>query len=375
MSTRSDYLLSFIERLGMPLFTASSGEGAGTPEEEARAAAELLSRAVQLSIDLGRITAIEKAEPDRTDALRVGLAALAGDLVAAQKKILGRMPAEADLKRIGGVIEVILSFSESFAPEPALTQTLANLPARGQAVSAEQAGLQYLHAFLPVIEAVGRFTFGQQDKILVRDVAARLSTETQTLRQTIFPPSGDAAEDRRIERSLLSVLAALYAAAHNEEIDRFGKAGPNDPPPNLATVWTRFETRLAMLAALAEGISPGRIIPKTAPIPAGPTPPDSNSNPLSMFAKKPGASSESPPTPPTSPPSTENGTAGPMGFFKKPPGADGQETPPLPPPPAPPPTPPAPPSADEGKKQEDQEGKGGDDESGGGGPMSFFKKK
>lgn len=393
MSPKAKYLLQIFEKIGAPLLHAvgSAPPSADAPEKQletdTQQAATLLAKAVQLSIDLGKMASIETASESDADTLRVALAALAGPMVAAQYKQLGRTPNEQDLARITGALDAVLTFSENFAGDNAHSEALENMSAAGQVVSAHQTNIQYLHLFIPVIEAVGKFAFGQQGKTLMRDIAGRLTNEAKLMRTALFGDVQDASEQKRIELGLLRALADIYAGAHERAIVK--AASDANAASDIKVVWDDFENQLSMLQIIGENLSPAgassasSVAPApSSPIPTAPPPlsappeaatPPATPPPSQAPAAPPPPIAPAAETPPASPPA---GGGGPMSFFaNKPsdePAAPPAEAPPATPPAAPetPATPPSPPPT-----ETPQAPPAAPPPSDGGSPMSFFTKK
>jgi hypothetical protein len=278
-----------------------------------------------------------------TDSVRVGLTGLASPMVAAAYRNSGRAPAEADIKRLVSALQAVLSFAENFAADDDHTGRLKAVSADGSGVDAVQGQIQYFHAFLPVIHAISQFSFGQPEHKLITDVAGRLTARTSAVRLQFFPAMKDS-DAPRIERGLLKAVAEIYAAAHlaettriigMSEADRAAMTGGMNGA--IEMVWSGFETRMAMLSALAQGLSgsimtgtqqagggpaPASIAKTTttqaAPAPVTPVteppPQTAAASPLAGFAKKPASDA--------SPPAATNPATNPMSFFKPPPKTD-----------------------------------------------------
>ena len=415
MDQRATYLLQILEAIGAPLMGAITGvsNGAENTQGEAQSMAALLAKTVEASIELGNIMDINPAEA-QDDTLRVALAGLAGPLVAGQYAKRGQIPESPDLKKITSALQAVLSFSDNFTPTPETVERLKNLEASGQSVDTYQTQIQYMQAFIPVVEAIAAFPFGQAEAKLIMDVSDRLVKRSVELREALLPGVGDEAAQKRAELGLLKALALLYSACHKAETEKVtstdieaqGGALSIDP------VWKAFDMRAAMLEALAASMVPGggseagggskapavaasaaapATPPPTAPPPTAPPPtqpPAATSAPAAPPPEGPPAA-EAPATPPATPPAQppaqpqEQG-GNPMAMFAKPKTDAGQAA--SPPPAAPPPQPPAdtpPPAAAPPPTetpppatppaQPPTEGDEGD-QSGEGNPMSFFKK-
>lgn len=400
MDQRASYLLQILETIGSPLMSAITASASGSDSSDAQSMAALLAKTVEASIELGNIMDIHPAEA-QDDTLRVALAGLSGPLVAGQFSKRGQVPEAPDIKKITGALQAVLTFSDNFTPTAETIERLKNLGAEGQAADMYQAQIQYMQAFIPVVEAVAAFPFGQAETKLIMDVCDRLVKKSVELREILLPGVGDEAIEKRVELGLLRALAKLYCACHKAETEKVFNMDEDMRSAGLSIdpVWTSFETRAAMLEILAAKMVPGLAASsggQGSQAPGLNTPiPTQASTRAETPAQTPSAQPATPETPPaqTGQDGNQNAGANPMSMFAKP-KEDGQAAPPAeqtpappppvdrpaqetPPPPAsePPPVvvpvqpPPAPPEDSSGQS-DDQGGNGGQ----GGNPMSFFKK-
>ena len=420
MDQRTQYLLQILETIGSPLMQAIIDAGAnkdGNLIIEAQSIAALLGKTVEASISLGDIMEINPAEA-QDDTLRVALAGLASPLVAGQYKKRGRVPESPDIKKVTSALQAVLTFSDNFTPTPETVERLKNLEASGQIVDGYQSQIQYIQAFVPVVEAVAAFPFGQPEAKLVMEVSDKLVKKSVQLREALLPEQNDEGIQKRAELALLKSLAALYASCHREETQKATKGG--DTPASIDSVWKAFDMRAAMMESLAGNLAPesaqtntasgsGGVAPSqaaappVAPVappaqpaetPAAPPPPQEQAPP----ATPPQAPAQPPAqeTPPTQPPAGAN----PMAMFAKPktdnaeqgqtpeapaapavppaPAQSPAETPPAAPPanPVPPAAPPQqPPSEPQQPAEEPPAEQPPEQPSASGNPMSFFAKK
>lgn len=405
MSQRANYLIQILDKIGAPLVDAVSRAHSGKPqddstvESDAQTIASLLGKVVEVSIQMNETLDL-KPEDAQDDSLRAALAALAGPMVAGQYAQHGKIPAEPELKRLQAATQAILTFGDNFAPGPETAQRLEKLAADGSAVDAHQINIQYVQAFIPVVNAIGAFPFGQPEQKLMMDVADRLVKRAVEMREVLMPSLNDD-EQKLVELAVLRALANVYAACHTAETERL--TGGEDAPESasLDPVWKNFETRIAMLEAVVKNLIPetGSAQPSPAS-PAAPVtepPPQQDASPVAPPPPSQEQEQEQPPpqTAPTPPPaSTEQGDsttgASPMGFFAKPKDDGETGTPPPPPsqpseteaqapePPSPqqPETPPAPPAEPPAQQPSEDSNKDTDSgDQGSGNPMSFFTKK
>ncbi|MGB4057537.1 MAG: hypothetical protein WBK77_05595 [Alphaproteobacteria bacterium] len=369
MNKRTEYLLQVLEKIGLPLMSSIlQAPGRGLADEtlkDAQRMAELLAKTTQASIDMSRSMDMGATAED-ADSLRVALAALASTLVGAHFKNSGKVPGENDLKRMAAALQTAMAYSENFTPGGDAIVRMDTLKALGQPVDAQQAGLQYIHAFIPVISAVSAFPFGQPEQKLIMDVSAQLMRKAEDVRASVF---GDAPpEDRkRLELSILGALAEMYASCHTMETTRMMAMTEEQRVlggVGLESVWKSFDLRVGILSALAKGmilgagdqgsssskaptpppapppmavasppVVPTQVAPVAPPPPPPPAPPPvTGGSPLSMFAKKPEGQAAPQPAPPVAPPaappaspppiqqqSSGSQSSSPMSFFKPPP--------------------------------------------------------
>ncbi|MEM7650614.1 MAG: hypothetical protein AAF204_00840 [Pseudomonadota bacterium] len=394
MDQRTTYLLQILDTIGSPLMSAITS--AASPDSQtdiqgdAKFMAALLGKTVEASIALGEIMDINPAEA-QNDTLRVALAGLAGPLVAGQYRRRGKVPESPDIKRMANALQAVLTFSDNFTPTPETVERLKNIQASGQPVDGYQTQIQYMQAFIPVIEAIAAFPFGQAEAKLIMDVSDRLVKKSVELRETLLPGISDEAVQKRAELGLLQALAAVYSACHKAETEKAMAMGEAARTQGLSMdpVWASFDTRSAMLESLAASMVGGEVQNSSATS-GGPAPevsqppaetPQASAPPSQPPAPPPAAPSEQAATPPPAAEPPAQASQNPMSIFAKP-KADGDapaqpapppaEPPAQPPPAEPPPTqtppeqPPAPPPAAPPEKQPPSDA--------GGNPMSFFKK-
>lgn len=436
MSTRARYIIQILEKIVHPLLGAIESQNKGDAKDaqaESQAIAALLSRSVQMSIDIGKMIDMDKIEPENAESVRVALAALAAPMIADHYKTHGQPPEDSDLKRIVPSLEAIMTFSDNFTATDNNIARLENVSAEGQKTDIHQTNVQYIHAFVPAIDAIVAFPFGQQEKKLMLNVSDTITKKAKSISEATLG-KGLAKEDTdRIELSLVKSLAALYAECHNSGVQKLSKISEPDADTQqkiLTEIMDGFEQRAAMLETLAQNLMPGGSEPTSAtdtmaptapasapaappasPIPQQPqaeqpvTPPETAQPPPVVPPQEQAAAPATPPPvvppqqPATAPAETAQGNAdgNPMSMFAKPKQDEGQTAPPpatpatpppvqeqpqaqpeqqTPPPVIPPQEQPAPQEPPPSHPQEQaQEGESeGESDASGGSPMAFFKK-
>lgn len=321
---RTAFRLQFLQTIGAPLMAAVDDAARGADEKSAaETVAALLSRTVQASIAMAESLKI----PEVDDNVRAGLAGLAARLLAAQFAAGGRMPGEADIKRLSAAMDAVLAFADNFMPGAEGRTRLLLTDAGAAPVSAAapdetQIAIQYAAALAPVIAAVASFPFGRPEKKLLQEIADRLTGDAEELRRTLAGDDMAAGAARRADLQCLRILCDIYAACHRAETKHL-EAMPADARDKLAAggqipmepVWEAYGVRRAMLGVLggagqtagqttgtaaSGGVNPAPVQPPPAPVqpvatpPAQPAPPATDGaagggaggNPMSFFAKK-----------------------------------------------------------------------------------------
>ncbi|MCC7305825.1 MAG: hypothetical protein IT558_06150 [Alphaproteobacteria bacterium] len=352
MHHRAEYLLQVLEKIGSPLLasvTQANARSNAPLHQEAQKIAELLAKSVHAGIEIGRIMDLGPTG-EITDPLRLALTGLASELIAGSFSHSGKSPGEADIKKMVSALQAVLTFSDNFMADSETAGRLKDISAQGQITDPPQMHVQYIHAFIPAVNAIAAFPFGQAEQKLVMDISSRLVQEAANLRQSALGDLG--AANKRAELAILSALAKLYAACHESETARIMNLTDEERSRqalSIDPVWENFALRASMLETLAKGIlgssmqastsSGGGMNPAPPPVqasaPASP-PPAAGGSPLGMFAKKPAGETPppSPPeqrqpfhsAPPPPPPAQQQSPppgGGPMSFFKPPPRSDG----------------------------------------------------
>lgn len=332
--SRARFASAILEKLGAPLVGAACGPAArpdepddeSAPRRAAGRVAELLGKSVQLGIQLASGMGLREGGED--DSVRLALTALAAGLVADQYRQTGRVPGDAELRRLSTGIEAVLTFSDSFAPA---ADGIARLDAAGGVPpfpgDESQAALWYVAALAPVTAAVAAFPFGRPEKMLAQDIAGRLVARAAGMAAALGG-NGDEKTRKRAELALLGPLARIYVDCHREQTARLmamddkaraALAQGGDGALPMDAVWDAFEMRAEMAQTLAAATAQGGRGGGSG----GPAAPSVSSAPVSsppVSSAPVSSSSVSPPVPPSAPPAAENPapppSGGPMSFFK-----------------------------------------------------------
>jgi len=385
MTQKNDYLIEVFEKIGGPLLAAiESNPEPLKAEDTASAMASLLAKSVQSGIEISHLLGKEGAGTD--DAARLATTALAGNLIAGRFKITNKTPEESDLKRIQSALQAVMVFSDNFTPDEDNIKRLENLEPRGQQVDAIQLSAQYIHAVLPIIEAVSLYSFGRQEQAMISIIGKRLSQRALTLRESLSD-SADENEQKRLEIAILSALSQLYHTCHIHETqrltamdaDELGKQ-PTDVDGGLSMerLWKRFETRALMLEALGKNLILGEDAASKdsgenkAPAPPAPPKEEQKAQPEEPKQPEQKAAEAPPATPP--PQETPAQDDNPMAFFGKKPESENTSPTKETPKEAPKETPEKPEADDSNESDSNEDSSDSGSNNSQANPMSFFKK-
>jgi hypothetical protein len=222
----------------------------------------------------------------------------------------------------------VLIFADRFAPSGEAVMRLDRLepgvpPSSFWPADENQATMQYMQAFVPVVAEIGAFSFGRPEKKMIQDVADRISSRAEAMAERLFAGAGGA-EGLQLKLGTAKALAQVYAECHREEKKRLQGMSSQERAAmadkmadaggvSLDALWAAFEQRASMLEILSEGLfgspSAARKGDAGAAAPAAPA--------AAMSA--PVAVAPIPPLP--EPQDIENeeqtaASAGPMSFFK-----------------------------------------------------------
>ncbi len=298
MTSRNDFLLQLLQKLGAPLMAAVNIHAKGDAAQDAQIMAALLSESVQIGLGLSQAMNLKPDDGD-ADAIRVSLAALAGGIVADFYHQNGRAPHEGDRIRIQKSLEAVIVFADNFAPAAEHTQRLKTLDGTPPFFDPVQTNIYAIHALLPALSAISEFSFGQEGGKMIQDVSSRLGAKAKDVQHSIAT-GGNAMS----ELVILQALGEVYGAAHRSEILRLKSSGSGDSAASADAVWKAFDTQVAMLEIVLKSMAG-----ETLPVSSG----------GGSSAVKPAVEAPVDVAPAEKPPESASPVAGgsPMSFFKK----------------------------------------------------------
>ncbi|MBI4031997.1 MAG: hypothetical protein HY370_10010 [Proteobacteria bacterium] len=256
MNQRAYFLLQVLEKIGVPLLDAAAARNDGGGVKEAERVAELLGKAVQMSVALsGAVESRDKS--GNSDAVRVALASLSSSIIAGYYSQTGKVPGDADMKRLTAALEAVLIFADNFTAAADETARLERLSPDMAVADEGQIGLQYISVFIPLVDAVSRFSFGQPEKKLAQDIASRLAAQAEAMRKNMLPDL-DGGREKRADLIILDGLVRLYVRCHEAEMRRLAGLDEDKRTASLSMdpVWKAFDKEAGMLESLAGSMVP-----------------------------------------------------------------------------------------------------------------------
>jgi len=204
---KNDALIHLFERLGVPLVNAITAvrlwhEVEGSPAGQlsgqddsviyATTLASLLNRSVSLSTAL-----TEKLElpPTSDERHRLDLAAISTLMIAHQYALMARVPDDGDIPKITSSFESVLSFADYFSSDD-------QMKARG--AKDEDLLVQCLDAVVPLVQTIGRFAFGRNQKSLITEILDDLGKRVDSLMRAF----GQDMKTRDLTLQKMSILKA-----------------------------------------------------------------------------------------------------------------------------------------------------------------------
>lgn len=254
---KNDALIVLFEKMGVPLINAISAvemwqemDNVGKLDADhskkedvsvkyATNLASLLNRTISLSTALS-----QKLEllPQSDQKHRLDVAAVSTLMIAHQYALTAQIPEEKDLSKITSSLESVLSFADYFSNGPDVTST-------GR--SPEALLVDCLEAVVPMVQTIGRFSFGKQENALISDILSGLGGRVSELLSALEQDMGNkkiSAQKVQVFKSSAQLFTLCYEAEMNNLAQKAtGDASDADVDAALKRVWQNFDSRLTLL--------------------------------------------------------------------------------------------------------------------------------
>lgn len=206
--------------------------------------ASLLNRTVSLSTALSQKLELSSTSDQKH---RLDIASVSTLMIAHQYALMARIPDDNEIPKIISSLESVLSFADYFSES-----------ASAKAVNKSQDELlvDCLEAVIPLVQTVGRFSFGRNEKALIGEILSELGTRVDTLTKAFNQDM----KNRHLDQEKISLFkgcAQLLTLCYEAEMNRFmqenagasGEISIKDDALNnvLSKIWETFDARVSLL--------------------------------------------------------------------------------------------------------------------------------
>lgn len=283
LPARPTYLMNVYEKLGTPLLSAAveaierdalmarqQGQipPAVSDTAEAERIAALLKSSAELGFALSRQIDVRMLDPAATDGVRLTLASIVAPLIANLYRVNGRTPTTPEIDRMVAAMQAVTMFSDHYNAAADASARMQTVEYDFAPADSAQMQLTLLNAFMPAVNAVCTFSFGQPEKTLLQDVITRLTTTAQKIRIDLFTGLSER-DSLRAEISIVRAAANLYSQAHFTEMSKLmflddTQRDTVNLSERLSELWRVVDVRLSMVRVLAEQLVGIKSIPSSS---------------------------------------------------------------------------------------------------------------
>ncbi len=258
---RAELLTVIMHDIGLPVIEGVIQVALNQPEEKV---IEDITRLLRQTIDnaddiRGLLDLVEEEEKDVS--VRLNLATLSCHIIAAHYKRTGSLPTQAELKRTVSSVDQLLTFSENYIPMDRLEGVFPENIRGLSPLSRTVANLVYLKYYVPLVDVVADFPFGQEEAHMIQNVSEKLRDKATEITHALMGAEISIAEQKSSELLILSSLIPLYCSCHIHEknrimeLDEDVRAKENNDE-QIENIWLLLDKRIGMLTVLAKHIMP-----------------------------------------------------------------------------------------------------------------------
>ncbi len=258
---RAELLTVIMHDIGLPVIEGVIQVALAQSEEKViEDVTRLLRQTIDNADDIrGLLDLVEEEEKDVS--VRLNLATLSCHIIAAHYKRTGSLPTQAELKRTVSSVDQLLTFSENYIPMDRLEGVFPENIRGLSPLSRTVANLVYLKYYVPLVDVVADFSFGENEARLIQNVSEKLRAKATDITRSLMGEELSTAEQKSSELLILSSLIPLYCSCHIREKDRImgleeDVRAKEDNKIQIENIWLLFEKRLSMLTVLAKHIMP-----------------------------------------------------------------------------------------------------------------------
>jgi len=258
---RAELLTVIMHDIGLPVIEGVIQVALSHSEEKViEDVTRLLRQTIDNADDIrGLLDLIEEEEKDVS--VRLNLATLSCHIIAAHYKRTGNLPTQAELKRTVSSVDQLLTFSENYIPMDRLEGVFPENIRGLSPLSRTVANLVYLKYYVPLVDVIADFPYGQDESKMIQNVSEKLRTKATEITHALMGTELSIAEQKSSELLILSSLIPLYCSCHIREKTRIMELDEDvrakeDNKEQIENIWLLFDKRLGMLTVLAKHIMP-----------------------------------------------------------------------------------------------------------------------
>ncbi len=258
---RAELLSVIMHDIGLPVIQGIVEVALDKSEEKVvEDVTQLLKKTIDNAEEIKDL--LDLLEDEEKDiSVRLNLATLSCHIIAAYYNKLGRLPTEAELRKSVSSVDLLLTFSENYIPMDRLDGVFPEHIRGLSPLSRTVANLVYLKYYVPLVEAVAEFSFGQAEVKMIQNVSEKLQVFASDLTRHLMGDDIPEYEKRSSELLILSSLVPLYCSCHNREKARImglsdSERSKETSDKQIENIWKLFDKRMSMLTLLAKHIMP-----------------------------------------------------------------------------------------------------------------------
>lgn len=264
---RAELLSIIMHDIGLPVIQGIVEVAQDKPEEKVvEDVTQLLKKTIDNAEEIKSL--LDLLEDEEKDvSVRLNLATLSCHVIASYYQKNKRLPTESELKRSVSSIDLLLTFSENYIPMDRLDGVFPENLRGLSPLSRTVANLVYLKFYVPLIDVVSEFSFGQTDTKMIQVVSEKLREKAMHLTNALMGDGISEHEQKSSELLILSSLIPLYCSCHNKEKERImaldeKTRNKEKSETQIENIWKIFERRIEMLTLLAKHIMPSHFTDK-----------------------------------------------------------------------------------------------------------------
>lgn len=259
--TRNELLSNILHGVGLPLIESIICVSVQKPEVEIEAQlSTLLNMVVESSEEIRENLDITNADAEDLQ-LRTNLLSFSSKIVSIHYREQKNIPTRNELKTSVSSISVLQAFSDEYLPPESLTMIYPENDEVSTPSKQMIHKVSYIECFIPLVNAIGTFSFGMTHTKMMQDVSGRLRKRASDITAHSIEATSPVSEKRETELSMLKALINIYVSCHEQETQRIMALTPDalaqeQNEQQIENIWSLFEQRITILFTLLDNVLP-----------------------------------------------------------------------------------------------------------------------